>query len=198
MPPCPEIAVLTPNILTGLGLKAILDRVIPAAEVELFADFERLAEAAPDRFVHYFVSAALYRRHADFFAPLRRRVILLTSGLAHEREAGLHALNVCDSEERLVRDLVAMHRGAHPGGHAAAPALTAEELRRAQLTERETEVLRAIARGRINKQIADELGIGLTTVITHRRNLMEKLGLRTVAELMLYAVRAGYVPAERM
>ena len=84
MPPRPEIAVLTPNILTGLGLKAILDRVIPAAEVELFADFERLAEAAPDRFVHYFVSATLYRRHADFFAPLRRRVILLTSGLAHE------------------------------------------------------------------------------------------------------------------
>lgn len=198
MPPRPEIAVLTPNILAGIGLKAILDRVIPSAEVELFADFERLAEASPERFVHYFVSTTLYRRHAAFFAPRQRRVILLTSGLEHEREAGMHALNVCDSEERLVRDLVAMHRGAHPRDHAAAHALPVGEPRRVQLTERETEVLRAIARGRINKQIADELGIALTTVITHRRNLMEKLGLRTVAELMLYAVQAGYVSAERM
>lgn len=196
MPPHPSIAVLTPNILTGIGLKTILDRVIPTVGVELFADFARLAEASPERFVHFFVSASLYRRHAEFFAPLGRRVILLTSGLRHETEAGMHALNVCDSEERLVRDLLDLHRGAHPHGHGETPPVPAAAPPR--LTERETEVLRALARGRINKQIADELGIGLTTVITHRRHLMEKLRLRSVAELMLYAVEAGYLPSERM
>ncbi len=196
----PEIAVLTPNILTGIGLKAILDRVIPMAEVELFADFDRLAEAAPERFVHFFVSAALYRRHAAFFAPLHRRVMLLTSGRPHEGEAGLHALNVCDSEERLVHDLLQLHRGGHPHGHAGLPGREGSgecpAVPRPLLTEREAEVLRALARGRINKQIADELGIGLATVVTHRRNIMEKLQLRSVAELMLYALRAGYVEEE--
>ncbi|MBQ1979349.1 MAG: response regulator transcription factor, partial [Alistipes sp.] len=70
--------------------------------------------------------------------------------------------------------------------------------RTAQLTEREAEVLRLIARGKINKEIADELGIALTTVITHRRNLMEKLHMRSVAELMLYALHQGYVEHERL
>ncbi len=49
------------------------------------------------------------------------------------------------------------------------------------LTEREAEVLTLIAGGLINKQVADRLEIGLTTVISHRRNIMEKLGIRTAA-----------------
>lgn len=191
----PSIAVLTPNILTGIGLKAILEKVIPMADVELYADFEQLQAASPERFVHFFVSVQLYRLHAAFFAPLQRRTILLTSGLKHEHEEGMHLLNVCNSEEQLLHDLMAMHRGAHPhrgmGNVEHTP-------RTAQLTEREVDVLRLIARGKINKEIADELGIALTTVITHRRNLMEKLRMRSVAELMLYAIHAGYVEHETL
>ena len=55
-----------------------------------------------------------------------------------------------------------------------------------------------MARGLINKQIADRLGIGLTTVISHRRNIAEKLGIRTVAGLAVYALRAGLVDADEM
>ena len=192
---CHAIAVLTPNILTGIGLKAVLEKVIPMADVELYADFEQLQAASPERFVHYFVSVQLYRLHATFFAPIRRRVILLTSGLKYEEEEGMHQLNVCHSEEQLLHDLMLMHRGAHPNRGMAT---TDPAPRTAQLTEREAEVLRRIARGKINKEIADELGIALTTVITHRRNLMEKLHMRSVAELMLYALHQGYVEHERL
>ena len=66
------------------------------------------------------------------------------------------------------------------------------------LTEREAEVLTLIAGGLINKQVADRLGIGLTTVISHRRNIMEKLGIRTAAGLVLYALAAGYVDPDGM
>ena len=45
----PLIAVLTPNILTGIGLKAILEKVIPVAEVELYSSVEALGEASPER-----------------------------------------------------------------------------------------------------------------------------------------------------
>ena len=53
-----------------------------------------------------------------------------------------------------------------------------------------------IARGLINKQIADRMGISLTTVISHRRNITEKLGIKSVAGLTIYAVMHGYVDAE--
>ena len=59
-------------------------------------------------------------------------------------------------------------------------------------------MLTLIARGLINKEIADRLGIGLTTVISHRRNIMEKLGIRSVAGLAVYALTSGLVDADEI
>ena len=64
---------------------------------------------------------------------------------------------------------------------------------RCLLSDRETEVMALIVRGYINKEIADKLNIGLATVITHRKNIMEKLGIRSVSALTIYAVMNGYV-----
>ena len=50
-----------------------------------------------------------------------------------------------------------------------------------------------IVQGCINKEIADKLNIGLTTVVTHRKNVMEKLGIKSVSALTIYAVTHGYV-----
>ena len=61
------------------------------------------------------------------------------------------------------------------------------------LTTREREVLQLIAEGRSNKEIAGQLNVSLYTVETHRGNLMEKLNLHTVPELILYAVRKGVI-----
>lgn len=191
----PVIAILTPNILTGIGLKTILEKVIPMADVELFDRVEALQEAEPERFVHLFIAIQLYRQHREWFNRHTRRLILLTGGQPHETEPRFYALNVCQSEERLIHDLLAMHRGAHP--HQGHPHPNPSP-RSITLTEREADVLRLIARGAINKEIADELGIGLTTVITHRRNIMEKLQLKSVAELMLYALRNGFAPTDTL
>ena len=59
------------------------------------------------------------------------------------------------------------------------------------LTPREREVLKLVAEGKSSKEIATALQIALPTVETHRRQLMEKLGLRTIAELTKYAIREG-------
>ena len=61
------------------------------------------------------------------------------------------------------------------------------------LSDRETEVLKMIADGQHTKQIADLLCISVKTVETHRRQIMEKLGISTVAGLTRYAVRTGLV-----
>ena len=50
-----------------------------------------------------------------------------------------------------------------------------------------------VNQGYINKEIADKLNIGLTTVITHRKNIMDKLGMKSVSALTIYAVMHGYV-----
>jgi DNA-binding NarL/FixJ family response regulator len=57
------------------------------------------------------------------------------------------------------------------------------------LTDREREVLQLLAEGRSNKEVAQVLEIGVSTVETHRANLMQKLGLHNTAEIVLYAVR---------
>jgi two-component system response regulator NreC len=57
------------------------------------------------------------------------------------------------------------------------------------LTDREKEVLQLLAEGRSNKEVATLLDLGVSTVETHRANLMQKLSLHNTAEIVLYAVR---------
>jgi two-component system response regulator NreC len=61
------------------------------------------------------------------------------------------------------------------------------------LTDREKEVLQLLAEGRSNKEVASLLNLGLSTVETHRGNLMQKLNLHNTAEIVLYAVRKGII-----
>ena len=159
----PVIAILTANVLVGVGLRSILEKAAPAADVELFGNFQEFAEADPERFIHYFVTAQLFAAHNAFFRARSHRTIVLANG---QTPAGVHCIDV--------------QTAAQP------------------LTEREAEVLTLIAGGLINKQVADRLGIGLTTVISHRRNIMEKLGIRTTAGLVVYALAAGYVDPDGM
>jgi DNA-binding NarL/FixJ family response regulator len=61
------------------------------------------------------------------------------------------------------------------------------------LTEREREILQLVAEGRTNKEVAVILNVGVTTVETHRTHILQKLGLHSVPELILYAVRKGII-----
>jgi len=61
------------------------------------------------------------------------------------------------------------------------------------LTAREREVLQLLAEGRSNKEVAALFDLGLSTVETHRANLMQKLNLHNTAEIVLYAVRKGMI-----
>ena len=73
------------------------------------------------------------------------------------------------------------------------PGYTPPQKSESLLSPRETEVTVLLAKGRINKEIADQLNISLTTVITHRKNIMEKLGARSLVDIIIYAVVNGLV-----
>ena len=66
------------------------------------------------------------------------------------------------------------------------------------LTEREVDVLRLLAQGQANKQIAGNLRIGEKTVKTHVSNILAKLGVPSRTQAALYAVRIGLVSAEQL
>jgi DNA-binding NarL/FixJ family response regulator len=61
----------------------------------------------------------------------------------------------------------------------------------AVLSERERQVLQLLAEGNATKEIAHKLGVSVRTAETHRRNIMDKLDMRSVAELTKYAIRTG-------
>ena len=91
----------------------------------------------------------------------------------------------------MVKAILMMEQYAHAHGRnlpaIQRPAATS------LLSNREIEVLVLIVKGFINKEIADKLNIGLTTVISHRKNIMEKLEAKSVSALTIYAVTHGYV-----
>jgi DNA-binding NarL/FixJ family response regulator len=80
------------------------------------------------------------------------------------------------------------------GGQSSAP--VSERSAYAALTPREREVLQLMAEGKATKQIAMILHVSIKTVETHRRQLMEKLNLHSVAELTKYAIREGLTSVE--
>ena len=57
-----------------------------------------------------------------------------------------------------------------------------------ELSVREQEILTAVAKGKSNKEIADEFNLSIHTVITHRKNISHKLGINSISGLTIYAI----------
>jgi FixJ family two-component response regulator len=94
-----------------------------------------------------------------------------------------------DADELIAAVDAALERNREQRADRAERHLVASRL--AALTAREREVFELIAQGRLNKQIAAECGTVEKTIKFHRANLMRKLGVRTVADLVRLAERAG-------
>lgn len=193
----PEIAIVSSNMLTDMGLAGIVRSMMPGAEACLFTEFDELCRKDKGQFYHYFISVPVLVENARYFLERRHKTIVLIQG---EEDTGrlpqdFHTLNICQSEDRLTRDFLMLARTAH-GPHRSQPEAfrkASEQAPKTLLTPRETEVLRLVASGLINKEIAARMGISLTTVISHRKNLTEKLGIKSVSGLTVYAVMHGLV-----
>lgn len=66
------------------------------------------------------------------------------------------------------------------------------------LSQREVDVLKEVARGMTNKEIADQLNISMNTVMSHRKNITAKLNIRTVSGLTFYALMNGLISGEEV
>lgn len=67
-----------------------------------------------------------------------------------------------------------------------------------ELSSREIDVLQEIVRGSTNREIAEHLSISLNTVLSHRKNITAKLGIKTVSGLTFYAIMNGIISGEEI
>ncbi len=189
----PKIAIIHTDTLAAIGMKQILQDVMPIVVVDTFRSVGELkASGDVDIYYHYFAEAQAVIEDSDFFDKRRRKTIILNT--AADTKQTLYGYNsLCTSlpEKQLIKSLLALEQTAHAEGHNL-PHAHGEHAEK-QLSVREVEVMTLIVRGYINKEIADRLNISLSTVITHRKNIMDKLGLKSVSALTIYAVTRGFV-----
>lgn len=191
----PRIAIIDQNTLEATGLKSILCDMAPMADVSTFTSVEEMLQEdeysdETVRFFHFFVSSQELISHADFFLQHQRQTIVLTSQpIAGKQFELFHTLDTSQMEHDLLKSILTLFER----GHKQHP-LPQEGS--SPLSVRETEVLALVVKGYINKEIADQLYISLPTVITHRKNICDKLHLRSVSSLTIYAVTHGIVSAE--
>lgn len=193
----PEIAIVENNILTAMGLQNVLEDIIPVAVIRIFKDYSELMDDTPDMYAHYFISPQIYIEHNSFFLPRKKRTIILAAENHPMQISGVMTLNVYQPKKGLIKDLMSLHKHGHQTGLSTNS--TAMEAHRVHdLSPREIDVISLLTKGLSNKEIASKLNISQTTVITHRKNITDKLGIKSVSGLTIYAVMNGYVDADRI
>lgn len=188
----PKMAIVDNNMLAVIGLRQILQNVIPIMDVHTFETFDEFYKANPDSFVHFFVAQNIILSQLNFFKNnIHKTLVLTLTDNPDKQLSGFHSFCVAQPEEALIKQILEVMRFGHAGGRNLPP--MPEVLHNKILSNREIEVLTLVVQGYINKEIADKLNIGLSTVITHRKNITDKLGMKSVSALTIYAVMHGYV-----
>ena len=191
------MAIVDPNTLAVLGLRQLLQEVLPIMSVDTYGSMAELQANHPDQYAHFFVAMNVVLEHRQFFIERQRQTIVLTLSLEGGSQLSeFHSICINVPEQQLIRLLLHLQQHAHAGGKNLPPMPRA--LQQKVLSDREIEVVSLIVQGYINKEIAERLNIGLSTVVTHRKNIMDKLGLRSVSALTIYAVMHGYVDINKI
>ena len=204
-----ELAVIDANTLCCVGLKSMLQDLVPHATVRVFSSFSELMRDTPFGYVHYFVSFSIYFQQVEFFQKLGHRVVLLVQNAEQSQRVHLPALDASLPEAQLIVQILHLRQmgGRHGEGRMREPfhgpdygtrRLPRNPQAQPELSAREVEVLSLMVRGLINKEIAERLSIGLTTVITHRKNIQDKTGIKSLSGLTVYAILNGYVRVEEI
>ena len=182
-----KIAIILPDALQRIGLRSLLTDYFPPVEISLFTSFDHFIPSKNDFFDFYFTLPDMFVFHTAFFLPKRNKTICIVTN-DHESESRQSILTVSTSQEEIFKQLRAILQDANK---SYVQTKTGKEL-----STREKDVLRLIVKGMINKEIADKLFISLNTVLTHRKNITSKLGIKTIPGLTFYAITNGFISSD--
>ena len=174
-----NIAIVTSDTLSYLCVKKLLED-IPAVTVCHIADAAGLIDGNADRFDVIVADAAVCMSHLQFFLPRRSKTLVISDKPLVQ--PAFDFINRTDSAQQLSEKLIdyidKLRTTASP---------------QSELSQREIEVLTLVASGKINKEIADALQISINTVLTPRKHISAKLGIKSVSGLSVYAMMNGYL-----
>lgn len=173
------VFIITNNTLEALGLKYLLSRYFDI-EASISSDVPDVSASEVMPSAIYFTNPAIFALRQDFFIPRRTHTVIISGDT--NAPSSSRSLVSGDSANNIVESLQALLSDYPQDVVTPAP-----------LSQREIDVLSLVAKGHINKEIADELSISLNTVLTHRKNITAKLGIRSVSGLAFYAIMHGYV-----
>ena len=179
-----QIAIILPDTLQSIGLQSMLADYFPPVEISHYPTFEALSTSGNDTFDYYFTNAASFVLYADFFLPRRSKTMVLID--APEAVADIVAA-IKASQEIIIEQMEQLFTGENNS-------ISSENNK--ELSTRETDVLQLIVKGSTNKEIADKLNISLNTVLSHRKNITTKLGIKTVSGLTFYAIMNGIISGD--
>ena len=189
MTPC--IAIIDRNTLGATALRNILWNTFSNVEVHLYNSMDSFIRDSNRHFIHFFIESDILFRHIDEFITLRKQTTVLSMGRNRRfAEEGFNILDISMSEAEITDRLLHIQlisRFEDP-----------QEIKRNKaigeaLSVREKEVLKLMIKGLINKEIAQQLEISVTTVIFHRNNICEKLQTRSIGKLTIFAVLSGII-----
>lgn len=190
MDPC--FAIIDRNTLSYVALKHVLQDMFNHVDVFAYNTIDAFIRDSNRHFVHFFVSADILFCNAEEFDTLKNDTTVLYTGAAANIERnGYRVLDVSLPEDKIIEQLRHLQNTGKYEGKSSS-ARSAEDVVQ-RLSQREKDVLRLIVKGRLNKEVADELKISLPTAIFHRNNICDKLQTRSVGKLTVMAVLSGLV-----
>ena len=150
----PKVAIIDPNTLAAVGLKQLLQNVMPIMTIDTFGTFAELEANNPDNYYHYFVAMNIVLENRAFFSAHRQKTIVLTLGIETISQLSeFHSLCINLPEKELVHTLLMLQQHAHPKGKNLPP--IPDVLQQKVLSDREIEDITIHAREHHNKEIAD-------------------------------------------
>lgn len=165
------------NRLEALGVSHILTTHFDASPA-IFVTLDEVAADQRDKFKIYITSESEFLKNLSFYMPHNEQTCIVSATL------DVNKYNVvspnADEAEIASKLEPFFHEDSSDGSQN-------------RLTQREVMVLRLVVEGLINKEIADRLNISINTVLTHRKNITAKLGIKSVSGLSVYAIMNGIV-----
>ncbi|MDH6358148.1 response regulator transcription factor [Parabacteroides sp. PF5-9] len=185
-----RIAIILSDTLQSIGLQSILTDFFMPVEITLYTAFDTLSESQKDTFDYYFTDSETFVFNSDFFLPRRNKTVVLFCNEKRREQYSFNNLNSCSSQETILEQLQQLFTQETNNTNP----LEGNK----ELSTRETDVLQLIVKGHTNKEIAERLNISLNTVLTHRKNITSKLGIKTVSGLTFYAIMNGIISGDEI
>lgn len=176
-----NVAIILPNTISALGIKYLLHENF-AASAFIYDNMELLMSEETQVFDLFVTDSSLFLDNLQFFLSKKDKTIVLSEHLHTDSSA--NRINPLDYEDDIVNFFNKYFKDK------------AEQNSQNKLTQRETSVLKLVAEGCTNKEIADKLNISINTVLTHRKNITSKLGIKSVSGLSVYAMMNGLITAQ--